>query len=143
MEREQLRLTPNLLAVMRGGAAHALAYGANAIAPAHLLLALLDDPALGAALTAVVPVETLRAAAARDNGVVDDTLAFRTRDGACTLYLNRAAYHLFIEGGRRASDVYLPKDLVIGFTAQALKDQEILALLGGDPQRVAEALIEA
>ncbi|HTJ25892.1 MAG TPA: Clp protease N-terminal domain-containing protein [Candidatus Limnocylindria bacterium] len=164
MDHEQLRLTPDLVQVMRASATHALAHGAAYVAPAHLLLSLLDDPSLGGALGAVVPADRLRRAADAAHeklpGVVElpegelpeggdppfpryDSLAFRTRDGARSLYLDRDAYHLFIEGGRRADDAYRPKHLVLGFAAQAVRDQEILGLLGGDPQRVTEAVIDA
>jgi Clp amino terminal domain, pathogenicity island component len=163
MDHEQLRLTPDLIAVMRGGVSHALASGAHYVAPAHLLLALLDDPGLGTSLGAVLPAERIRHGAEvphqRLPGVVElpegelpdveqppftrhDTLAFRARDGASSLYLDHDAYHLFIEGGRRAGDAYRPKHLVLGFTGQAVKDQEILGLLGNDPQRVTAAVID-
>lgn len=163
MDHEQLRLAPDLLQVMRGGVSRAIAHGAAYVAPPHLLLALFDDPGIGDALAAVLVADRVRRAAdaARDKlpGVVEvpegeleegeqppfprhDTLAFHACQGERMLYLDRDAYHLFIEGARRSEDPYRPKHLVLGFTAQALKDQEILGLLGSDPQRVTQAVIE-
>ena len=47
---------------------------------------------------------------------------------------------MFIEGARRAEDVYRPKHLVYGFTAEAVKDRELLRLFGSDPQSVTKAV---
>jgi hypothetical protein len=163
MDHEQLPLAPDLLNVMRNSVSYALEHGAPYVAPAHLMLALLDDPGLGEALAALVPEERVRRAAdaAREklSGVVEvpegelaegehppfpryDTLAFRSRDALRTLYLDHEACHLFIEGARRADDAYRPKHLVLGFTAQAVKDPEIFGLLGSDPQDVTKAVID-
>jgi hypothetical protein len=163
MDHEQLSLAPAFLDVMRNGVSYALEHGAPYVAPAHLMLALLDDPQVGEALAAVVPEERVRHAAdaPREKLLTTpdvpegetaegehqpfaryDTLAFRSRDAGRTLYLDHEAYHIFIEGARRADDAYRPKHLVLGFTAQAVKDREILGLLGSDPQSVTKAVID-
>ncbi len=161
MDHEQLRLAPDLLAVMRAGVSHALARGAQFVAPPDLLLGLLDDPRVGAALAGLVAHERLAKAAAAaalepppGAEPADDplepaepppfarygTLAFRSRDGAHTLYLDAHAHHVFIEGARRADDVYHAKHLAMGFVNEAVKDQDILALFGADPQDVTSAV---
>jgi hypothetical protein len=163
MDHEQLRLAPDLLNVMRDGVRHALAHDAPSVAPAHLMLALFGDPRLGETLAAIIPGERVRhaadAAREKTHGFAElpegelldgeqppfprqDTLAFRSRELDRSLYLDHDAYRLFIEGARRADDAYRPKHLVLGFTACAVKDQEILRLLGSDPQGVTQAVID-
>jgi hypothetical protein len=161
MDHEQLRLTPELLGVMRTSVAHAIEHAASFVTPAHLMLGLLAEPHVGEALRGLVPRERVRGAAesgaVRLPGVVEvpegaipegehppfvrfDTLAFRSPDGTRTLYLDHDAFRVFIEGARRAAETYQPKDLVLGFVAEALKDQEILGFLGSDPERVTAAI---
>lgn len=160
-DNEQLRLGPELLAVLRAGVTHALEHGAEFVAPPHLLLGLLTDPRIGPAIDALVPrekVERAAADAARKLPEIAeihdaplpaaerapfqryDTLAFRSQDGTRTLYLDNDAYHVFIEGAHRAEDVYRPKHLVYGFTAEAVKDRDVLGLFGADPQAVTKAV---
>lgn len=160
-DNEQLRLAPELLGVMRAGVTHALEHGAEFVAPPHLLLGLLADPVVGPAIDALVPRENIERAAAEAVKKLPevaelhevplpggarppfqryDTLAFRSHDGTRALYLDGDAYHVFIEGARRAEDVYRPKHLVYGFTAEAVKDRDVLALFGADPQAVTEAV---
>jgi hypothetical protein len=158
MDHEQLRLAPDLLAVMRAGVTHALQRGGRFVAPPDLLRALLADPVVGPVLTGLVAHERLAkaalAAADKPPGVVEvadgapaagpppfpryDTFAFRTADGA--LYLDADAQHLFIEGARRADDVYRPKHLALGFAEESVKDGDILTLFGADPQDVSLAV---
>ncbi|MDB5027263.1 MAG: hypothetical protein JWO66_952 [Candidatus Eremiobacteraeota bacterium] len=161
MDSEQLRLDRDLLDVMRAGVTAAIRYGAEFVAPPHLLLGLLADPQVGPAIDALVPREKIDKAAADaaaklpEVGEVPegplpdgegapfqrfDTLAFRSQDGTRTLYLDADAYHVFIEGARRANEVYRPKHLVYGFTAEAVKDRELLSLFGADPQGVTSAV---
>ena len=157
MDQEQLRLAPDLLAVMRSGVDNAIGRGSQFVYPPDLLLALLDDPAIGAAIAARVNREKVEKAAETASAKLPevaevpegplpddekppfqryDTLAFTSRDGTRTMYLDRDAYHLFLEGARRADEVYKPKHLVMGFVAASVKDGEVLALLGPDPQRI-------
>jgi hypothetical protein len=165
MDHEQLRLAPDLLDVMRAAVTRALDYGARFVAPPHLLLALLGDAQVGAVLGDLVAHErTAKAAAAADKppGVTEvaaaappaegepapaappfpryDTFAFRSRDGAVSLYLDADAQHLFIEGARRADDLYRPKHLALGFAEESVKDGDILALFGANPQDVSVAV---
>lgn len=160
-ESEQLRLSPELLDVMRAGASAAAEHGCGFIAPPHLLLGLLRDPLIGPAIEPLVPRETIETAAAdaakklpEVTEILEpapprgdpppftryDTLAFRSLDGTRTLYLDADAHHVFIEGARRADEVYRPKQLVYGFTAEAVKDRDVLRLFGSDPQSVTQAV---
>jgi hypothetical protein len=163
MEQEHVRLSSDLVDVMRGGVSIAIANGAQFVAPPHLLLALLDDPQVGPKIAELVPKPRIDRAALDaakklpevfelpEGPLPDrerppfqryDTLAFRSRDGARTMYLDADAYHLFLEGARRASESYRAKHLVIGFTAEAVKDRDLLAIVGSDPQGVAIAVSE-
>jgi hypothetical protein len=158
---EQLRLDADLIAVLRAGVTHALAHGAEFVAPPHLLLGLLADPLVGPAIAPLVPRENIEKAAAdaaakpsqlveapdepHDDGAVPpfvryESLAFRSQDGARTLYLDGECFRLFIEGARRAVGVYRAKHLVYGFTAEAVKDRDLLKLFGTDPQGVSRAV---
>jgi hypothetical protein len=161
MDSEQLRLGDDLLDVLRAGVSRAVEHGAEFVAPPHLLLGLLADPQVGPAIEELVPRENIDKAAADaakklpdiaeiPEGTLPDgehapfarydTLAFRSLDGSRTLYLDAHAFHVFIEGARRADDVYRPKHLVFGFTAEAVKDRDLLSLFGSDPQGVTKAV---
>ena len=64
-DNEQLRLSPELVAVMRAGVTVALAHGAEFVAPPHLLLGLLADPLVGPAMLRSAPPERSWRAASR------------------------------------------------------------------------------
>jgi hypothetical protein len=157
MDHEQLRLGPELIAVMRAGVTIAIERGAQFVAPPHLLLALLADARVGPVIAPLLPRERISRAAtdaARKlpglyelpEGLLPDgervafqrydTLAFRSSNGARTLFLDADAYHLFLEGARRAGETYHPKHLVMGFTAESVKDRELLSMIGPDPVKV-------
>ncbi|HZO95438.1 MAG TPA: hypothetical protein VFB22_16940 [Candidatus Baltobacteraceae bacterium] len=163
----QQRLAADLLAVMRGGAAAAVARGASFIAPAHVMEGLLADPRVGPALAPIVtrgrlersaedaahklpdilPLPEIGVARGEEPAFARfDSLAFRTPDGASTLYLDADALHVFVEGARRAGETYRAKHLLLGFTAEAVKDRDVLSLFGVDPldvARVVDALPDA
>jgi hypothetical protein len=159
-ENEQLRLSPELLDVLRRGVTAALEYDCEFVAPPHVLLGLLADPLVGPAIDSLVPREAIvkaaEDAAKKLPEVVHiaealpateqppfsryDTLAFRSVDGVHTLYLDGDAFHVFVEGARRAGEVYRPKHLVYGFSAEAVKDRDLLRLFGSDPQSVTQAV---
>jgi ClpA/ClpB-like protein len=160
-DSEQLRLAPDLLNALRAGVTSAIEYGAEFVAPPHLLLGLLTDPQIGPVIDPLVPREAIVKSAGETGKKLPevaemaegpllrselppftryDTLAFRSLDGKRTLYLDGDAYHVFIEGARRAVGVYRPKHLVYGFTAEAVKDRDLLSLFGSDPQSVAAAV---
>jgi hypothetical protein len=156
----QLRLDSDLMNVLRAGVTHAIENGAEFVAPSHLLLGLLADPLIGPAIAKLVPRDKIDKAAAdaatKPSQLIEvpeesppdgeppfaryDSLAFRSQDGTRTLYLDGESFRLFIEGARRAVDVYRAKHLVYGFTAEAVKDRELLSFFGTDPQGVTKAV---
>ncbi|MEA2786996.1 MAG: hypothetical protein QOF71_3100 [Candidatus Eremiobacteraeota bacterium] len=161
MTDEQLRLDSDLLNVLRAGVTHAVEHGAHFVAPSHLLLGLLADPLIGPAIAPLVPRDKIEKAAAdavaKPSQLAEvpeeppagggappfvryDSLAFRSLDGKHTLYLDGESFRLFVEGARRAVDVYRAKHLVYGFTAEAVKDRDLLSLFGTDPQSVSKAV---
>jgi hypothetical protein len=163
VDNEQLRLTPELLRVMRAGVSHAIEAGEEFVAPTHLMLALIDDARIGTTIAEIVPAARVRDAMANSKGRLPevaevpegplpegetvsfkryDTLAFRSADHSRTLYLDRSAYDIFIAGARRADEAYEPKHLAMGFAAVSVKDGEIGNLLGTEPQRLTIALSE-
>jgi ClpA/ClpB-like protein len=158
---EQLRLDSDLMNVLRAGVTCAVERGAQFVAPSHLLLGLLADPLIGPAIAPLVPRDKIEKAAAdaaaKPSHLVEvpeepppggdappfvrhDSLAFRSLDGTRTLYLDGESLRLFVEGARRAVDVYRAKHLVYGFTAEAVKDRDLLSLFGADPQSVSKAV---
>jgi hypothetical protein len=54
MDDDQVLLSDELLLVVRGAVTFAVEYGALFVAPAHILLALMDDPKVGPALGEVL-----------------------------------------------------------------------------------------
>jgi hypothetical protein len=156
-----LRLEADLLEVMRTAVTAALGSGAAFVAPAHVMLGLLADARIGPAIAPLIAREdVLRAAedacqeppdmaeipeGALPEGegapfVRRDTVAFLSRDGAHSLYLDPDAFRVFLEGARRAAGVYRAKHLVFALTAEAVKERELLELLGRDPQAVTKAV---
>ncbi len=161
MTDEQLRLDSDLMNVLHAGVTCAIERGAQFVAPSHLLLGLLADPIIGPAIAPLVPRDKIEKAAAdaaaKPAQLVEvpeeppagaeappfvryDSLAFRSQDGTRTLYLDGESFRLFVEGARRAVDVYRAKHLVYGFTAEAVKDRDLLSLFGTDPQSVSKAV---
>jgi hypothetical protein len=162
MDNEQLLLSKEILAVMRGAVSHAIDGGSEFVAPSHLLLALLDDEQLGEVLADFLERGKIIADTKKNRlpGVLEvpesplpegevvpfkryDTLAFRSTDGKRTLWLNRDAFKVFIEGARRVEDgPYKPKHLALGYVAESIKDRDLQGLLGRDPQAVTSAVFE-
>lgn len=129
-----------------------------------VLLALLDDPAIGVALGAAVSREAIegyepgadamaRMTASRVmESRVDDretapfarfnTLAFKVPDGARSVWLSREAYSAFCEGALRVEEgmQYLPADLASGIAADAIRGPGLLNELGISPGKITESL---
>ncbi len=160
-DSEQIGLGDDLLGVMRAAVTIAIWHGGEFVAPPHLLLGLLTDPHVGPAIDPLVPRERIEKAAEDATKKLPevqeipedalpegehppflryDTLAFRSQDGTRTLYLDAEAYRVFVEGARRAGETYHAKHLVYGFTAEAVKERDLLDLFGSDPQGVASAV---
>lgn len=154
-EVEQVLLSDELLAVMRDAARKAIDAHEPFITPRALLAALLDDPHLGPALATVVDRARLAAyrtesedAAPEERTLVADgvpitrydTLAFKTPDGKASVWLDRDAYNVFIEGMHRVDDRYFPKQLAFGLAAEAVRSPGILTAMRIEPGALTDAI---
>ncbi len=161
MDGDQLVLDTDLIGVMRAAVTSALENGAGFVGPAHVVLGLLADSRIGPAIAGLIPRERVREAAraaqheptevadVADGGPSDgerpplvryDTIAFLSRDRETSLYLDADAFRIFVEGARRASGTYRATQLVFALTAEAVKERDLLDLVGGDPQAVTKAV---
>jgi len=159
-DADQLRLEADLIGVMRAAASSAVANGAAFVAPAHVVLGLLADARIGPVVAPLIPREHVESAAAASGKLPDvaevpegaipegehppfarrDTIAFLTRDGKLSMYLDADAFHLYLEGARRARGAYDAKNLVHALIAEAVKEQTLMALIGSEPQRIGAAI---
>ncbi len=157
---EQLPLTNELLSVMRNSGRYAQQLREPFITARALLLALLDDEQVGAAIAdllprekilALPPSEDVRATATRlpDAGLAPgeksampryDTLAFKLPEGVSSVWLSREAFSIFLEGANRADSAYLPKHLAFGIAAEAVRTPGILAALRIEPGKLTDAM---
>jgi len=154
MDSDQVLLSDEALAVCRAAVTFAVEYGASFVAPPHVLLALLDDPKVGAALAEVLERGRIVAAARQPSagGVHEvgegalprgekppfvryDTLVFHSSDGQYQRWLNRDSFKLFNESVKRANGGrFLPRHLALGLSIFAQDDGNVRALLGKDPE---------
>jgi hypothetical protein len=157
-ELEQIPLSDELLNVMRKAARKAIDLREPFITPRAILLALLDDPTVGPAITNVVNRDKVLSATVDENfGVVRliddflpegeqaamhryDTLAFKTPDGRSSMWLNRDAYHIFTEGAQRVDERYYPKQLALGLAAEAVRAPGVLAAIRVEPGLLTDAI---
>lgn len=157
---EQIRLSDELLAVVRNSGRHAQQLREPFITARALLLALLDDPKIGPHLAEVVPRDKLialppgedpRLSATRlpDTGLPAgeraampryDTLAFKLPESTTSMWLSREAFSMFLEGANRAEGLYLPKHLAFGIAAEAIRTPGVLATLYIEPGKVTDAI---
>ncbi|HEY8314562.1 MAG TPA: hypothetical protein VIG51_10380 [Candidatus Baltobacteraceae bacterium] len=158
---DHLPVADRLLTVMRDSAGKTLAAKEQFITPRALLLALLDDPEVGPPLRGVVDgskVEAMEPAGIDLSGVSRladdrmtgdelpalvryDTLAFKTPDGADSVWLNKDSLHIFVTGAQRATDTrYGPKHLALGFAAEAVRQPGLLAAILSDPGALVDAI---
>jgi len=155
---EQVPLTAELLSVMRRAARTAIDLKEPFITPRALLLSLLDDPEVGPPISHVVNRQkVLDAEVAESTGMtraIDehmqsgeqpaitryDTLAFKTPDGRTSMWLNKDAYRIFIEGAQRVDDRYFPKHLALGLAAEAIHAPGVLAAIRVEPGVLADAI---
>ena len=158
MDADQVLLSDDVLAVMRGAVTYAVDSGADFVAPAHLLLALLDDVKIGDSLRDVLERGRVTAAARQSAaaGVTEvkegrlphgekvpfvryDTVVFQSTDGAHERWLNRETFKIFNEAAKRVeTGRFFPRHLVLGIAIGAQDDREMRNLLGRDPQRFKE-----
>jgi hypothetical protein len=157
---DQIPVSDELLTVMRAAAGYALKLREPFVTSRAILLALLDDPQIGPAITDVVPREKLvelepsgdlRNAASRlpDAGLPSgergalprfDTLAFKLPEGNASVWLGREAYSIFCEGANRAEGRYLPRHLAFGLASEAVRSPGILAALRVEPGKLTDAI---
>lgn len=154
---ENLALSDGLLDVMRGAAEQALQLDEPFISPKAILLALLDDPALGRGLARVVSrakvldadvenrfggVRALTESMRGERPAIDryDTLCFKTRAGTASVWLSKDALGIFMEGAKRARLRYEARDLAIGLAAQARLAPGILAAIRVEPGVFSDAI---
>jgi len=160
MDADQVLLADDLLVVVRSAVSFAVEYGATFVAPAHLLLALLDDPKVGPALNGVLERGRVIAAARQPSagavhevpeGVLPrgerapftryDTVIFHSLDGQHERWLNRDSFKMFNESAKRANGGrFLPKHLALGFWVLAQGDRDSRTLLGNEAERFKEAV---
>ncbi len=154
MDADQVLLSDDLLAVMRCAVTYAVDSGAKFVAPAHLLLALLDDAKIGDSLREVLERGRVIAAARQPAaaGVTEvkegplprgeqvpfvryDTVVFQSTDGAHQRWLNRETFKIFNEAAKRVeTGRFFPRHLVLGIAIGAQDDRDVRNLLGRDPE---------
>lgn len=163
---EQIFLSDNILGFMRHAAELAVKMREPFITIRTLLLAMLDDAALGPALEDVLPREKLeqyeqpdgdatkliasrvaepqmgageRAAMLRFN-----TLAFKLPDGSKSVWLSREAFTAWTEAARRVGEGerFMPKHIAFGIAADAVRAPGILTQLRVSPSDVNEAILK-
>ena len=157
-ELEQVPLTAELMTVMRRSAQRAIDLKEPFITPRAILLSLMDDPSVGTAISDVVSRDkVLSAEVSESPGMTRlveermqdgeqpaltryDTLAFKTPDGRASMWLNKDAYTIFIEGAQRVEDRYFPKHLALGLAAQAIHAPGLLTAIRVEPGVLADAI---
>lgn len=157
-ELEQVPLSQELLGVMRRAAKKAIDLKEPFITPRAILLSLLDDPGIGPAIAGVVNRDKVLAAEVGENAGMTrliedrmengeqpamsryDTIAFKTPDGRTSMWLNKDAYKIFIEGAQRVEERYYPKQLALGLAAQAIHAPGVLAAIRVEPGVLADAI---
>lgn len=157
-EMEQVPLTTELLGVMRRAARKAIDLKEPFITPRAMLLSLLEDPGIGPAISSVVNRDKVLGAEVSENAGMTrlieermengeqpamaryDTLAFKTPDGRTSMWLNKDAFNIFIEGAQRVDDRYYPKHLALGLAAQAIHAPGLLIAIRVEPGVLADAI---
>ena len=154
MDADQVLLSDDLLAVMRGAVSYAVEYGAEFVAPPHLLLALLDDGKIGDTLRDTLERGRVVAAARQPSagGVIElkegalprgerapfvryDTVVFQSIDGQAQRWLNRDTFKIFNEAARRVEKGrFLPRHLALGIALGSQEDRDLRLLLGKEPE---------
>lgn len=155
---EHVPLAAELLGVMRRAAGTAIDLKEPFVTPRAILLSLLEDAGVGPAIASVVDRERVLSADVGENAGMTrmieermeegerpaitryDTLAFKTPDGRSSMWLNKDAYNIFIEGAQRVDERYYPKQLALGLAAQAIQAPGVLAAIRVEPGVLADAI---
>jgi len=162
MDDDQVLLSDDLLAVMRGAVSYAVEYGAQFVSPPHLLLALLDDAKIGDTLRDTLERGRVVAAARQPapGGVIElkegvlprgekapfvryDTVVFQSIDGTAQRWLNRDSFKIFNEAAKRVEKGrFLPRHLALGIALESQEDRDIRMLLGREPELFKETAFQ-
>lgn len=155
---EHIPLSSELLVLMRRAAQKAIELKEPFITPRAILLSLLEDPGMGPAIAAVVSRDKVAGAEVSESPGMTrlieermedgeqpamaryDTLAFKTPDGRTSMWLNKDAYTIFIEGAQRVEDRYYPKHVALGLAAQAIHAPGLLTAIRVEPGVLADAI---
>jgi hypothetical protein len=161
---EQIFLSDELLSFMRNAVRLAGTLKEPFITVRTLLIALLEDPQIGPALEEVLPRENLEEYTLPEDAVARltasrvpepqmpegerpsmlrfNTLAFKTPDGAKSVWLSREAYQVWLEAAKRVRDgeKFMPKHIAFGIAADAVRAPGVLATLHVQPGDVTEKL---
>ena len=163
---DQILLSDEVLALMRNAAHLAGELHEPFITVRTLLLALLDEPAIGPKLAEVLPRERLDAYELPENAGMRltasrvpepnmpsgeraallrfNTLAFKVPDGSKSVWLSREAYNVWSEGARRVEEGqrFEPKHIAFGIAADAVRVPGVLAELHIAAGDVTDALLK-
>jgi hypothetical protein len=162
MDDEQVLLSDDVLAVMRRAVTYAVEYGAQFVAPPHLLLALLDDVKIGDTLRDTLERGRVVAAARQPapGGVIElkeaplprgekapfvryDTVVFQSTDGQHQRWLNRDTFKIFNEAAKRVEKGrFLPRHLALGLALESQEDRDVRMLLGREPELFKETAFQ-
>lgn len=163
---EQIFLSDEVLALMRNAARLAGVMKEPFITVRTLLVALLEEPTIGPVLEEVLPREKLDEYQLPEDAVTKltaarvqepnlkagerpamlrfNTLAFKTPDGAKSVWLSREAYQVWNEAAKRVRDgeKFMPKHIAFGIAADAIRNPGVLAALHVSPGDVSDTLLK-
>ena len=140
-DAENVPLTEGLLATMRRAAQYAIELGEPFISPRALLLALLEDPAVGFKLQRLTSAAKVRNADVEFAfSTAQDTLAFKTPDGRSMMWLSKESFEIFFQGAKRVAERYSPRELALGIAAEAVQLPGILAAIRVEPGALMDAV---
>jgi hypothetical protein len=163
---EQIFLSDELLTMMRNAARLAGVNKEPFITVRTLLMALLEEPSVGPQIEDVLPREKLEeyqlpedaltrltaarvqepnlSAGERPAMLRFNTLAFKTPDGAKSVWLSREAYNVWHEAAKRVGDgeKFAPRHIGFGIAADAIRTPGIFAQLHLSPGDLSEALLK-
>jgi hypothetical protein len=161
---EQIFVSDDVLVLMRNAARLAGELHEPFITLRTLLLALLEEPAIGAVLAPVIDRTALENYQVPEDAVTRmvasrvpeptmgsgekaallrfNTLAFKVPDGSRSVWLSREAHSAWHEAARRVDEGehFFPKHVALGIAADAVRTPGILTQLGISPGDVTHAL---
>jgi len=163
---EQIYLSDEILAMMRNAARLSGEMREPFVTVRTLLIALLEEPAIGPALAEVLPREKLEEYTLPEDAVARltasrvqetklpsgerpallrfNTLAFKVPDGSKSVWLSREAFAVWGEAAKRVRDnePLLPKHIALGIAADAIRSPGILTAINISPGDVSDVLMK-